>query len=227
MVDTGSVLSEPARWDESQWSSAGIWTGATLLAAGFDHQVRKDVQTHDRSHNADRFFQQWERLGAEYSFVEIGAFEVWGVTAGNRNARDTAMDAVTSTVIASGIITPVLKYSFGRYRPSQTTSTFKFRPFTSHQSLPSGHATQAFAVATVVAAHYPEPWEQALSYGAATLVDFARIQQNAHFISDVVAGSAIGWAVGEAVVHRHGVAGGFTMAPWIGRETGLVLTKDF
>ena len=64
------------------------------------------------------------------------------------------MDAVTATIIASGIITPVLKYSIGRYRPSQSTSTFKFRPFSGHQSFPSGHATQAFAVASVVASHY-------------------------------------------------------------------------
>lgn len=225
--DLGGVLTEPTRWDESNWGTAGVWTGGTLLAAAFDSRIRYNVQLHDRTPGEDRFYKQWEKLGAEYSFVEIGAFELWGVTADNREARDTAMDAVSATIIASGVIAPVLKYSVGRYRPTQTSRAFKFRPFSGHQSFPSGHATQAFAVATVVAMHYPEWWEQSLSYGAAAIVGFARIQQNAHFASDVVAGAGIGWAVGRAVVGRHGLPHGYTVAPWFGDGAGLLMSRDF
>ena len=134
-----------------------------------------------------------------------------------------------ATIIASGLITPTLKYSIGRLRPAQTSDTFAFRPFSGHQSFPSGHATQAFAVATVVSSHYSEWWQQCLAYGSATLVDIARVQQNAHFASDVVVGSAIGWAVGRAIVRRHDLhaAPGYTLMPWTGSNLGLLLTKDF
>lgn len=225
--DTRSVVSAPLRWDAADWRTAGIWTGATLAAAGFDHDIRRSVQAHTRSQSSDRFFRDWQKLGAEYSLVEIGAFEVWGVVGENQNARDTAMDAVSATVIASGVITPLLKYSIGRYRPIQTTTTFKFRPFSGHQSFPSGHATQAFAVAAVVAGHYTAWWQQSLLYGAAALVDFSRVQQNAHFTSDVVAGSAIGWAVGRAVVRRHALPAGYSLAPWMGNGSGIMLCKNF
>ncbi|HVU33713.1 MAG TPA: phosphatase PAP2 family protein [Opitutaceae bacterium] len=225
--DVRGVLKEPASWDDTDWRDAALWTGATLAAAGLDGDVRREVQTHDRTRGENRFFRNWEQLGAAGSFVEIGAFEAWGVAAADANARGTALDAVSATVIASGIVTPVLKYSFGRYRPSQTSRTFKFRPFSGHQSFPSGHATQAFAVATVVAAHYPAAWEQALAYGAAILVDASRIQQNAHFASDVVAGSAIGWAVGRAVAHRHLLPGGYSVSPWFSDGAGLMLSRDF
>ena len=70
-------------------------------------------------------------------------------------------------------------------------------------SFPSGHASQAFAVATAIAENYPVWWVQTLCYGGAGLVGYARIEQNDHYASDVVAGSLLGWAVARAVVHRH------------------------
>jgi membrane-associated phospholipid phosphatase len=224
--DTGAVLTAPAHWDEADWQIAGIWTGGVAVSAGLDHEVRRQAQTHWRSRPADRFFRQWQNLGMQYSWIEIAAFEAWGVADDNRVARDTAMDALSASVIAGGIITPTLKYAVGRYRPAETEQTFKFRPFSGHQSFPSGHATQAFAIATVVASHYTEWWQQSLSYGAAALVDVARIQQNAHFLSDVVAGSAIGWSVGRAIVHRHGT-GSYAVEPWFGRGSGLMVTHSF
>jgi membrane-associated phospholipid phosphatase len=139
------------------------------------------------------------------------------------------MDSVSASIIAGGIITPVLKFAVGRSRPRETSGTYVFKPFSAHQSFPSGHATQAFAVATVIASHYTEWWEQTLAYGAAGLVGVGRIQQNAHFASDVVAGSAIGWAVGRAVVHRHDTPShsAVTMSPWLGRGAGLVINDNF
>lgn len=225
--DTGAVLTEPVRWDDTNWEIAGAWTGATLTAAAFDHRIRTQAQAHWQSRGDTRFFKDWQNLGAQYSFIEIAAFEGWGVAAHDPEARNTAMDALTASIIAGGIITPTIKYAVGRYRPIQTSRTFRFRPFSGHQSFPSGHATQAFAIATVVASHYTAWWEQTLSYGAAALVDVARVQQNRHFASDVIAGSAIGWAVGKAVVHRHTLPGQVEVAPWFGDGFGLMVSKDF
>ncbi|HEX6159043.1 MAG TPA: phosphatase PAP2 family protein [Thermoanaerobaculia bacterium] len=68
-------------------------------------------------------------------------------------------------------------------------------------SFPSNHATQAFAVATVIARHYEERrWVRWLAYGVATGVGFARIYHDDHHTSDVIAGAAIGTFVGHTVV---------------------------
>jgi hypothetical protein len=47
------------------------------------------------------------------------------------------------------------------------TNAFQFKPFSNNQSFPSGHSSQAFAVATAIAENYPVWWVQTLCYGGA------------------------------------------------------------
>jgi hypothetical protein len=228
--DTTGVLSAPVHWQKNDWGTFAALGGATLASAGADRAVRRDMSWRGQNTGSGRFFRQWQKLGMEYSWVELGAFEVWGILGHSRPASETAMDGLAASVIAGGIVTPTLKFAAGRLRPNQTERTFDFRPFSNHQSFPSGHSTQAFAIATVVAQHYHEWWQQSLAYGSAATVAVARVQQNAHYVSDVVAGAAIGWAVGRAVVHRNDTPWGapVTVQPWIspgGR--GLIFSAAF
>lgn len=63
-------------------------------------------------------------------------------------------------------------------------------------SFPSGHATAAFSVATVVAYRYRNhKWVPWAAYGLATAIGLSRIANEAHFPSDVFLGSAIGYSV--------------------------------
>lgn len=86
-------------------------------------------------------------------------------------------------------------------RPRVDDGHYAFRPFSGNKSFPSGHATEAFAVASVVAAHYDRFWVKALSYGIASVVGLARMDHAGHYVSDVVAGALIGTSVGKTVVH--------------------------
>jgi membrane-associated phospholipid phosphatase len=95
-----------------------------------------------------------------------------------------------------------LKYAVGRARPNADRGTHYFTPFSSsNASFPSGETTQAFAVASVIAAHYDPLWVSVSSYGVASLVGIARIYEDAHWTSDALAGALIGTAVGTAIVH--------------------------
>ncbi|HEY2860283.1 MAG TPA: phosphatase PAP2 family protein [Terracidiphilus sp.] len=63
-------------------------------------------------------------------------------------------------------------------------------------SFPSGHATAAFSVATVVAYRYRNhKWVPWAAYGLASAIGLSRIATQAHFASDVFLGSAIGYSV--------------------------------
>jgi membrane-associated phospholipid phosphatase len=63
-------------------------------------------------------------------------------------------------------------------------------------SFPSGHATGAFAVATVVAQRYRNHrWVPWAVYGMATAVSLSRMTTLAHFPSDVFLGGAMGYTV--------------------------------
>ena len=64
-------------------------------------------------------------------------------------------------------------------------------------SFPSGHASASFAVAVVVARHFP-PWAWC-AYGLAALVAVARVVRGSHFATDVAAGVVLGILVGSLV----------------------------
>lgn len=225
--DTGAVLTAPARWDQEQWHEAAAAFAGVGATAAFDRPIRNHVQA-GRTAGEDRFMNRWQNLNTLYF---LGGFEAWGELGGDIRAKNVALDGFASSLIASGLITPVLKFVVGRERPYATTATFKFKPFSGNYSFPSGHATQAFAVATTIAEHYPVWWVKGLVYGSAALVGYARIEQNAHYASDVVAGSLIGWAVARAVVQRNNGPVNPKKLSWTpytgGRGSGLMFFESF
>lgn len=228
--DTGMVLTAPARWDQQDWRYVGFSAAGIGVAASLDKTIKDHVQAH-RTAGEDRFFQKYQNLGSTWSFGVIGAFEIWGEAVGDTTAKNTAMDALTASIIGPGLIGTSVKYAVGRVRLNAATHTFDFKPFSNNQSFPSGHAAQAFAVATAIAENYPTWWVQTLCYGGAGLVGYARIEQNAHYTSDVVAGALLGWSVARAVVHRHDGLSNPKKLSWSpyanGSGAGLVFFKSF
>jgi hypothetical protein len=133
----------PARWDEGEWLVAAGAGGLALGTTVFDRSIRDSVQAR-RSAGLDRFCRSFEHLGADYSFVVLAGFEGYHFLADDRRSQAVFVDGLAASLIASGFIAPILKYSVGRERPSDTTDPYSFHPFTNHNSFPSGHTTQAF-----------------------------------------------------------------------------------
>ena len=84
------------------------------------------------------------------------------------------------------------KYAVRRDRPTGECCSF-----------PSGHATTAFAAASVIERHFGYRMSVPMMV-AATYVATSRLHDNRHFLSDVVFGAALGTATGWTVVGRHG-----------------------
>ena len=61
----------------------------------------------------------------------------------------------------------------------------------SHDSFPSGHATAAFAVATMQSRYHPE--QAAFWYAGATIICWSRVCLSRHRVPDVFAGAALGY----------------------------------
>lgn len=229
VTDTTGIISSPTHWDRGDWETAGLLSAAIAGAAVFDRKARNWTQDH-RTPGRDRFFRTEQRLGAEWAFAVLGGFEAWGIIYEDNRAKAVVMDGLASSLIAGGIISPVLKYSVGRVRPNTTSRTYDFKPFSGNQSFPSGHTTQAFAVASVIAENYDQWWVKTLAYGAAGLVGVARVEQNTHFASDVVAGAILGTVVGRAVVRRNNGAKTalLNVRPYVdGQGYGLRFSRDF
>ena len=62
----------------------------------------------------------------------------------------------------------------------------------------------AFAAATVFAMEYKNiKWVPILSYSAASLIGLSRITENRHWLTDVLAGAALGYFTGRHVVDNY------------------------
>lgn len=195
--DIMHVVAAPSRLEKQEWQNLGL---AALAIAGTaviaDHPWRNEMRRHS---GTSTFMREVERFGAEYSLGVLGGFYLAGAVGNNDKAMTVAQDGLAASLVASGIVTPVLKYATGRSRPRENAGTAHFRPLSGAASFPSGHTTQAFAVASVISAHYDETWVKCSSYGIAGLVGLARTYHDAHFASDMLAGALIGIVVGQSV----------------------------
>jgi len=227
--DTGMILTAPAHWDQGDWLETGLAGAAVGVSASFDKTIKGSVQSR-RTAGEDRFMKQFQNFGSLWSFGVIGAFEVWGEASGDATAKNAAMDALTASIIGPGLIGTALKEAIGRVRPTSATHTFEFKPFSGNQSFPSGHTFQAFTVATAIAENYHAWWVQVLCYGSASLVGYARIEQNAHFTSDVVSGALLGWSITRGIANRNSAPNPkrINWEPYTdGRHVGIVVFKSF
>lgn len=105
-------------------------------------------------------------------------------------------------------VTWALKVGVDRTRPSGGSHSF-----------PSGHTATAFAAAPVIARSYGSVAGVA-AYGAATLTALARIEDDKHHLSDVIAGAAIGIMAGRTFTHWQSLT---WMVPRSGVGLGLSL----
>lgn len=119
----------------------------------------------------------------------------------NYRARETGLlsaEALIDSVIVEGVLKEVTQ----RARPEDGVERSEF--FDGGSSFPSGHSTQVWAVATVIANEYKHRRAvQFAAYGVATAVSVARFTGQKHYISDVVAGSALGFGIGRYVYAAH------------------------
>lgn len=121
------------------------------------------------------------------------------------------------TITVSGGVTWLLKQVFGRARPDvppNDPGDWEWgrgfgKPDGDYLSMPSGHATAAFAFATAVTRSVtreaPEHarWVGVVTYGSATATAFARIYKDRHWLSDVVGGAGVGIVTGLAIDRWH------------------------
>ena len=145
--------------------------------------------------------------GAIYSAGAVAAaFYLAGRAGHSTRARETGL--LGAEALADTLIVEVsLKTATQRTRPRIDNSSGEF--FEGGDSFPSGHAMQAWSLATVVANEYKA--HRAVEFGAyglATAVSIARFTGRKHFLSDVVVGSAMGYGIGRYVYRTHHDSGG-------------------
>ena len=129
---------------------------------------------------------------------------------GFRNAAGYGVIASTIgfvfvSVGGAGLIGNLTKYILGRARPKlfDTLGPFDFQLFSfdpDHASFPSGHATNIFALATVLAMLWPRG--RVLLYTVAAWIAASRVLIGQHYFTDAVGGALLGTAFPYLVRER-------------------------
>jgi hypothetical protein len=201
-TDSAAFFTAPLRWDGSDWKKAG---GVTLVLGGLflaDEKLDHEAQN-NRSRFTDRVSAATTRLGGSYGVDISVALFASGLVFKDDNVRDMGREAIEAGVITQLINNLFLKRAFGRERPYRSNGETDFDVGSNNSSFPSGHATEAFSVASVVAMRSRGWVIPALAYTAASIVAFDRVNDRVHFPSDVFAGAVLGTVTGRLLVSRH------------------------
>jgi membrane-associated phospholipid phosphatase len=112
---------------------------------------------------------------------------------------------VAESAALAAVVTQVVKYSAGRQRPRVRHGTAPADPADDNLSFFSGHTSLAFALATAAGSvssqrgYDSAPWVWGTGLSLASGVAWLRIAGDQHWLTDVLAGAAVGSAFGIAV----------------------------
>lgn len=206
ILDTKNIITSPFRWEKSHWLEASLITGITAGLYAYDQEIQDWMQD-NRNNTTDKIAEITKPFGnGMYTLPPLGAFYLYGYFLKDDRARKVSLLSLESFVI-SGIFTQAVKFLGQRHRPGSGASqnTWDGPGFSnSNLSFPSGHSSSAFAIGTVIASEYKDNLLiPPLSYGISTLTALSRVNDNAHWVSDVFLGSAIGYFTAKAIVALH------------------------
>ena len=117
-------------------------------------------------------------------------FILWSSFSGNY--RKEQIKYAMSSFVANGIITYGIKFSTMRNRPDGSNK----------RSFPSGHTSNSFLGATIIQNVYGRDIGIP-AYLLASITGLSRINDNKHYLSDVIFGAALGIGIGTAFNHLY------------------------
>ena len=201
LEDTKLYVTAPLRWDSQDWLYFGGALTAIGAAHGFDSRVRTHFVDPTQALNGEDKNSARDALPAAALVVGTGLY------AAMIDDRDGYRE--TGSLLEAGVFSAatseVLTLAAGRERPDATTSPNMWRQ--GGDSFPSVHVSAAFAIGTVFAESGNDEYRwirRILGYGVAAGTAYVRVHENVHWLSDTVAGSALGIATARFVLNRQG-----------------------
>lgn len=200
LEDSKLYFTAPVRWDTRDWA----YFGGALLTVGIAHEYDDDVRDHfvNEPHAAPAGEDPNSTEQALPTVALLAGTWVAAVLTQDRTGYEETWSMAEAGAL-SAVSSFALKYAVGRERPNETAGVDSW--FESGDSFPSLHATVAFAVGTVLAESGNDRYRwvrRALGYGVAGGTAYLRTRDNVHWLSDTVAGAALGMASAHFVMNR-------------------------
>lgn len=201
IADIKAYFTAPLHWDLRDWALFG---GAVALVGGARH-YDSQVRTHFVGNLAPgQSVKSDDVQDAIPTVAVVAATGTYAWLEGDRNGRQEAWTMFEAGALST-VTTYALKYAIAREGPDQTSSPNQWFKG-GGKSFPSEHASAAFAVGTVLAESGNDEYRwlrRALGYGLGVVTSYERLKHNAHWLSDTVAGAALGAATANFAMKRN------------------------
>ncbi len=210
LEDTKLYFTAPLRWDEEDWLYFGGAVAAIAAAHSYDERVRDHFATGSKAVLNGGEDTNTLRDAAPTVALIAGT----GLYAAFIDDRDGYREtwSLIEAGAFSGATAEALGYATGRERPDATTSPNEWGK--RGDSFPSLHTTVAFAVGTVFAESGNDEYRwirRIIGYGVAGATGYVRVNENVHWLSDSVAGAALGIATARFVLNRQAARDGVAL----------------
>lgn len=165
--------------NNSEIKILGVGTMLTLAAFATEDQDRANASL-EKATLIDVPMDVGNLYGSAWGMggltLGLGAF---GYMTHDKRSSQAAWD-LGKSLLATAAVVGAIKFAVDRSRPDDT-----------HYSFPSGHTAAAFAAAPVLHRYYG--WQVGVTaYGLAAFTALGRVEENRHYLSDVIAGATIG-----------------------------------
>jgi membrane-associated phospholipid phosphatase len=186
------LFSAKAQAGEIDWGRSLLIGGAITLGSVV---LDKPAERFAREHKDASAMKGLINFGDALPVAALGVSAIFAFDESRQNLSDAGVAALEAGA-AGYLVSTGLRYGVGRARPSSGQGASDFDPFSREDqwhSFPSRHTTVMWAAVTPYAEEYDMPW----LYGVAAITNAARVGSREHWVSDTVAGSLIGYALGH------------------------------
>lgn len=198
--DAKDYFTAPIHWDSSDWMFFGGSIAVIAVAHQYDGRVRSYYAPPGAA-GLKGSDPNSVRDAIPAASLVVGTWLVSKFT--DNSFANTEAYTMLEAAGFSSITAEALKYAAGRERPDVTTDVNDWR--SGGSSFPSLHTTAAFAIGTVFAESGDDDYRwfrRVVGYGMASATMCLRLRDNQHWLSDTVAGAALGIATGRFSTHR-------------------------
>jgi len=185
-----------APFDPSHLKYDALLLGGAAVFFVADHRIENNLPGGHYT-----FYQDTSDIAIAGLAATLGGVWLYGIKGDHPHARETGEIELETLVNTFLVYTP-MQFIAARQRPGEGNGHGDFlRHSMINTSFPGGHAMFTWAMATVVAHEYSQPWVRVLNYSAAFTVTLTRFLARDHWASDMWVGTGLGLAIGTYTFH--------------------------
>jgi membrane-associated phospholipid phosphatase len=194
-ADLKAFVTAPADWRARDW----LKFSGVVAAVGVAYRYDDEVRARYANDGEPNYHEVIDSMPAAVTFGGM-----WFAAKLARSEQALwEVRAMRRAIVIQTISTEVLKVAFRRERPGPGVPKDDWNA--RGLSFPSGHTAVAFAIGTVLAESGDDrhrAWRRAIGYGIGVATAYQRVNHDAHWLSDTVAGAALGIAAAKFVMKR-------------------------